>query len=511
MTLDERAASLSREEIVSLLVSHEELKRQVAWFQRQLFGTKSERRLAGADGRQLMLGELASETPAVPGATREVQAYRRRVSSASEDEDSEGGLRFDESVPVEVTEAPLPEGVSFETHELVSEKVTDRLAQRPGTYVVLRTIRRVMKRKSDGALSCPPAPPAVLERCLADVSLLAGMVIDKCVYHLPLYRQHQRMAAAGVHLARADLTTWMHRVGGILEPIHGANLASIVAGSTATMDETPIRAGRDRPGHMRRAYFWPIYGDHNEVAFLYSPTRDGAIVRETLRGFTGTLLTDGYEVYNRYARTVNGVVHARCWSHARRHFESALDASPALCGEALERIGAIYEHEATLKARNLSPEKRLAYRAEHTRPAVELFFEWLRKAMEENLLLPSHPFLKAANYALEREAGLKVFLEYPDVPIDTNHLEREIRPIALGRKNWLFCWTEIGAKYVGILQSLLVTCRLHGVDPYTYLVDVLQRVDTHPQSRVHELTPRLWKEHFAQNPMRSRIDRVPNP
>lgn len=121
---------------------------------------------------------------------------------------------------------------------------------------------------------------------------------------------------------------------------------------------------------------------------------------------------------------------------------------------------------------------------------------------------PRNPFTEAAGYALAREKELRVFLQYPDVPIDTNHLERQIRPIALGRKNWLFCRTEIGAKYVGIFQSLLVTCRLQGVDPYVYLVDVLQRVERHPARHVAMLTPRLWKEHFAAAPLRSPIDRA---
>ena len=107
--------------------------------------------------------------------------------------------------------------------------------------------------------------------------------------------------------------------------------------------------------------------------------------------------------------------------------------------------------------------------------------------MEENLDLPTNPFRKAADYALTREKSLRVFLEYPDVPLDTNHLERAIRPIAMGRKNWLFCWTEVGAKYVGIFQSLLSTCRVQGINPYTYLVDVLQRIDTHPASEVEWL------------------------
>ncbi len=138
---------------------------------------------------------------------------------------------------------------------------------------------------------------------------------------------------------------------------------------------------------------------------------------------------------------------------------------------------------------------------------MDEFFEWLRRALDERMLLPSNPFTAAAGYALDREASLKVFLEYPDVPIDTNHLERQIRPIALGRKNWMFCWSEVGAEAVGIFQSLLSTCRLHAVDPYAYLVDVLQRVDDHPMSGVAELTPRLWKERCAAAPRTSALDR----
>ena len=123
------------------------------------------------------------------------------------------------------------------------------------------------------------------------------------------------------------------------------------------------------------------------------------------------------------------------------------------------------------------------------------------------ILLPSNPFTVAAHYAVEREKALRVFLEYPEVPIDTNHLERQIRPVAVGRKNWLFCWTEIGAHYAGVINTLIGSCRLQGVDPYTYLVDVLQRIDTHLAKDVALLTPRLWKENFAQRPLRSAIDR----
>ncbi len=139
---------------------------------------------------------------------------------------------------------------------------------------------------------------------------------------------------------------------------------------------------------------------------------------------------------------------------------------------------------------------------------LDLFFEWIDRQLERQGFTPSSPYIQALNYVRARRAGLELFLTDPDVPIDTNHVERALRVVPLGRKNWLFCWTELGAKHVGI-QSLIVTCRLHGIDPYVYLVDVLQQISKHPASRVAELTPRLWKDLFAASPLRSDIHEFP--
>jgi transposase len=204
---------------------------------------------------------------------------------------------------------------------------------------------------------------------------------------------------------------------------------------------------------------------------------------------------------------VNHLVHAQCWSHTRRQFVDAERAEPRLVAEALDHIEGFYREEAVIRAHGLAAEAKLAHRGESTKPLVDAFFTWLKQTVITEVLLPSNPFGQAVRYALEREAALQAFLADPEVPIDTNHLEREIRPIAMGRKNWLFCWTEVGAHHVGIVQSLLASCRLQGVDPYVYLVDVLQRVDTHPAFDVHLLTPRLWNQHFADYPLRSDLDR----
>jgi transposase len=513
MTFEEQAATMDRKEIVALLVSHqqvlarnEELSRQVEWFKRQLFGSKSERRVVDPEGRQLWLGEAQGEQGRTAEPAITVAEHQRRRRRSPADEPDEGSLRFDESVPVEEIRLEPPTGADSDG-VVISEKVTYRLAQRVGVYIVLKYIRPVVKRP-DGTLTSAPAPASVLGKSIADVSLLANMAVDKFRYHLPLYRQHQRMEAAGIHLARSTLTELILRCGNLLEPIYHAQLASILKSTVLTMDETPIKAGRTGRGTMKTAYFWPVYGERHEIAFPFSPTREASVVREVLGEYCGVLLSDGYRAYESYASGINDLVHAQCWAHTRRGFVKAQGAEPELAGASLEFIGKLYEHEAVLKRTYLPDDKKLERRAERCKPLVDEFFEWLKSTLAERVLLPSNPFTEAANYALAREAGLRVFLEYPNVPVDTNHLEREIRPIALGRKNWLFCWTEVGARCVGIFQSLLSTCRLQEVDPYVYLVDVLQRVETHPASQVDLLTPRLWKEHFAANPLRSDLDRL---
>lgn len=501
---------MTREQVAALLAAHEqlearnaELQRQVEWFKRQLFGSKSERREMEPDARQMFLGEgCAPDAPAEGPSVTVAEHQRRRRPQRPDPNDD--GLRFDDSVPVEEIRLADPDLAAGEG-EVITEKVTYRLAQRPASYVVLKYVRPVVKR-ADGVLSCPPAPPSVLGKSLADVSLLACLAIDKFQYHLPLYRQHQRMKAAGIRMARSTLTGLIHRSAEILEPIYHAQLDSILQSQVLAMDETPIKAGRRERGRMQTGYFWPVYGDKNEIVFPFSPSRAVGMVRQVLGEYCGVLLSDGYRAYDKHAAEVNGLVHAQCWSHARRHLLKAQEIEPALTDRALDLIGRLYEQEAALRAQALDDESQVRERRERCKPIVDEFFAWLRTTLAERALLPSNPFTAAAHYALERERGLRVFLDYPNVPIDTNHLEREIRPIALGRKNWLFCWTEVGAEVVGIFQSLLGTCRLQGVDPYAYLVDVLQRVEIHPAADVALLTPRLWREHFADHPLRSDLD-----
>ena len=520
MSNEERAATMTQAEIVALLVSHqditrrnEDLQHQLDWLKRQLFGAKSERHVPLASSRQLTLGEVdIPQTEEVPSV--EVPAHQRRKRGYSGGGD-EGDLRFDDSVPVQRVE--LPCGIADEdlgNYVKIGEKTNRLLAQTPGVYFIKEIVRPVYKKKAatdaiEDEIVCALPLWTVFHRSFADVSLLACLLVDKFRYHLPLYRQHQRMAACGVHIGRGSLTNWVHRTCELLLPVYEAQLRSILASGVLAMDETPIKAGRKKnkppgKGQMATGYFWPLYGDQDEVAFHFAPTRAHTVVTELLDGYVGTLVTDGYDAYEKYVARTQDVRHAACWIHTRRGFEKALASDKDLAEQALERIAELYSAEE--KHRTAAPEKLLAQRALHSKPIVEDFFTWLRQLQAEQALLPSSPFAKASAYALERESALKVFLEDPAVPPDTNHLERQVRPIAIGRKNWLFCWTEVGAEYAGVAQSLISTCVLQGVDPYTYLVDVLQRLDTHPATKVDELTPRLWKEHFGANPIPATLE-----
>ena len=522
---------MTREELVALVVTNEallkkqereneahlkkitELELQLTWFKRYVFGQRTEKRiLKKVSNNQMYLGEMFEvkdpETP--PPPTETVKKYERRQRRKFPNlGDESSQLKFDDTVPVEVIEVPNPEieGLAPEQYDELGEEHSYRIVQKRSPYGIIKYVKKKYKLKGSGKIVSAPSPAAVIERSVADVSFLAGMVIDKLQYHLPLYRQHQRLERFGIHLSRGTLPNLMIRVSQLLEPVYQSQFSSILQSSVLAMDETPIKAGRDKPGKMHQSYFWPIYGDKGEIVFLYSTSHSQQVVSEALGEYSGVLITDGYKVYENYAEQFKKVTHAQCWAHTRRKFDEAKEFEPELCDKALEFIGKMYAVEAEFRD---EPEKNNLGQLRDTksRPVVDEFFKWLNETLAKQALLPSNPFTSAANYALNREKALRVFLDNPQVPIDTNHVERALRPIPMGRKNWLFCWSEEGARCVGILQSLIISCQMQEVDPYTYLVDVLQRIDTHPVIDIHLLTPRLWKDNFASNPLRSIVDKI---
>jgi transposase len=296
-----------------------QLEHRLAWLQRQIFGEKSERRHLDPPPEQMSLGEGLTGPVTDPAPTQPVAAHtRRRLAKGANGE--EAPLFFDPAqVPLEVIDLPNPDaaGLAPDAYEVIGEKVTHRLAQRPGSYVILKYVRQVIKRKADGTLHCAPAPAGVFEGGRADASFLAGLLVDKFLYHLPLYRQHQRLLASGITVSRQWLTQQVLAVALLLAPIVAAQLAMIRACRVKAMDETPIKAGRQGPGKLHQGYFWPLWGDTDDggggdIVFLYRPSRAAIHVREALGECPvadAVLLTDGYSAYAQYAvRT--GIAHA---------------------------------------------------------------------------------------------------------------------------------------------------------------------------------------------------------
>ena len=500
--------------IAALEDENRRLRSQLDWFKRQLFGRKSEQQiLQNSEQKSLFERDAQAEAAANNDPGKLIPAHRRRTRRRG-DEVNDTGLRFDDTVPQTVIDVPAPQlqGGDAGRYDVIGYKENARLAQLRSIFHVLIYRRPILRHKDEQTLTVPTAPESVLEGSYADVSLLAGLLVDKAVYHLPLYRQHQRMLNSGVELSRSTLLNYMYRSIALLEPIYDAQWRSVLDSTVVAMDEVPMKAGRKAPGKMKQTYFWPMYGDRDEVVFTWSAGRAHQHAVEQLRGFRGVLLTDGYDGYVRALNRLHGggdqvVIHANCWAHSRRGFERALTMEPELAQQALDYIAYLYQIEAAIRAREFEGDAVVAWRAAHSASIVGAFFDWVAEQRQRPELLPSNPLSKALAYVAEREAALRVFLTHGAVQIDTNHLERALRVIPLGRKNHLFCWSELGAKQLGMLQSLMVTCRLHGINPYDYLVDVLQRVSRHRAKDVMALTPRHWKQHFADNPLRSDVMR----
>jgi len=480
------------------------LQHQLDWFKRQIFGQKSEKQLQENALQNSLFSQEKTTGENEPTST-EIKAHTRTKKQRSEDDVNDTGLRFDDSVPRKIIDIPAPEleGENAENYEIIGYKETVRLAQQAASYTVLIYRRPVCKCKKTEAIKTPAAPSNVLEGCYADVSVVAGIMVDKAVYHLPLYRQHQRMLDSGIRVSRTTLINWIQKGIELLKPIYQAQWRHILQSKVLAMDETPMKAGRKSKGKMQQTYFWPLYGEEDEIAFTWSASRSHLHAVEQLTGFSGTLLTDGYAAYKTAIAKLNKeevtIEHANCWAHCRRKYENAKNIEPEIAQQALAQIGALYAIEKQIREQEFDASDKLAYRRKHSEPLVKAFFQFVYEQINRSDLLPSSPLTKALAYTRDRFAELEVFLSNPDVNIDTNHLERALRVIPMGRKNYLFCWSELGAEHMGILQSLTTTCRMHGVNPYTYLVDVLQRISLHPASKAEELTPRVWKTKFGDD------------
>lgn len=326
---------------------------------------------------------------------------------------------------------------------------------------------------------------------MAGEGLLSQIIIDKYIDHLPLHRQMQRFERAGVKLAYSTLTDWVSGTCTLIAPLFAALKTEVLQSNYLHVDETPIKVmDKDKKGETHRGYYWVYQNSIDKIVlFDYQEGRGREGPVEILKDFKGYLQTDGYVAYDVFAKR-QGITLIHCMAHARRMFNDALDNDQPRASYALQEIQKLYAIERSCREKSLNFEEIKVVRQAESVPILIAVGEWMK---EQNLqTLPKTAIGKAIAYSLERWERLSAYIHDGKLNIDNNPVENSIRPVALGRKNYLFAGSHGAAKRSGMLYSLLGTCKMHGIEPYTWLKEVLQRIADHPVNKVAELLPHRY-------------------
>jgi len=375
----------------------------------------------------------------------------------------------------------------------MGEEITEVLEYQPGELYV-KQYKRIKYAKPDNAgVLIGELPVRPIEKAMAGEGLLAQIVIDKYVDHLPLHRQMQRFERSGVKLAYSTLTDWVSGTCQLIAPLFEALKVEVLQNHYLHVDETPIKVlDKDKKGQTHRGYYWVYQDSLNKTVFFdYQEGRGREGPLGILENFTGYLQTDGYAAYDVFDKKEN-VTLIHCMAHARRMFNEALDNDYDRATYVLEEIQKLYTIERISKESNLNFEELKVVRCAKAAPILRALGLWMQQQYVQ--VLPKSAIGKALAYSIERWNKLSLYITDGRLKIDNNPVENSIRPVALGRKNYLFAGSHEAAKRSGMLYSLLGTCKMHNIEPYTWLKEVLQIIPQHPVNRVKELLPHHYKK-----------------
>ena len=406
--------------------------------------------------------------------------------------------RIEEIIEPESTVCPCCQ----DAMHVISEDTSERLDVIPAQFRVIVTRRpKYGCRRCESAILQAPAPPRLIEGGMPTEGLIAHVAVSRYADHLPLYRQAQMFARQGVILDRSTLADWMRHAAFELTPIYDRTLDHLKASSKLFMDETRAPVLEPGLGKTKHGYFWSIarydrpWGgkDPPVAVYLYAPGRGSEHALAKLRGFSGILQVDGYVAYKSLLdpkREGGPVRLAYCWAHVRRgYYEIAKGGNAPIANEALLRIQKLYRIER--EAQGQSPDARRKTRQAKAKPIVEALHPWLEQQLAR--VSARSTTAKAIRYTLNHWDGLLLYLDDGRIEIDSNTVERSIRPLALSRKNALFGYKDAGGERWAILASLVETCKLNSVDPQAWMTDVLTRLaHGHRMSQIDDLLPWRW-------------------
>lgn len=475
-----------------------QLRAHNEWLLRNMFGRKTERFVPEAPG-QLRFEFEGVEVPVETGQTvaQMVAAHERRKPAAEKRphpgrEAIPAHLRREETVLE-------PQGDTTGMAR-IGEDVTEVLEYKPGELYVRRTVRpryarpHADQREGESPIVQAPAPQSPLGRSMAGTSLVAHIILGKYVEHLPLHRLIQRFARSGLKIKPQTIGGWVKTGGDLLDILYQAYAKWLFASTYLQMDETKIHVLEEgKKGECHLGYYWAVFDPVRRAAYFhYHPGRDHGLPLKLLHEFHGVLQCDGYGAYETVQKKRPGQIRlANCLAHIRREFFEAKGNDQKRAAEALAIIQKMYKVEEAARNLQLGPEARLALRQGELRPLFDLFKTWLDHNIQRTT--PSSPIGKAIAYALNRWPNMAPILEDGRIEIDNNLVENTIRPIAIGRKNYLFAGSHESAKRAAAIYTFFAACKQADVNPEAWLTDVLNRIGDTKLTQLHTLFPQNWK------------------
>ncbi len=452
--------------------------------ERLVFGAKSERFVPEKNPAQgsLDFGQT-SEVPKQEPVTETI-IYERAKNSGKQ----------------KPSRQPIPAHLERVVHEIkpeedvtglvkIGEEVTEELEYVPGKLFVNKFVRPKYAKKEgeQTKVLVGKLPERPLPKCLAGPQLLAALIIAKFIDHLPLYRQSQMFKRLGVDLPDSTIGGWVNSVAGLLKPLYNIHKKKILSCNYLQADETPINVLESEKSGTHQGYHWAYYDPlAKAVLFDYRRGRGREGPEEILKNFAGHLQTDGYAAYNEFGKRT-GVTLFHCWAHARRKFAEAEDSDRPRAHYVLQEIQKLYAVEREIKEQQLKETEITALRTERALPVIEALKKWMIAARPG--ILPKSPMGKAIDYTLSRIEELKIYTTNGKLQIDNNLTENAIRPIALGRKNYLFAGSHEAAQNAAMFYSLFATCKVKRINPYAWLSETLKKIATYPINRIEELLP----------------------
>jgi transposase len=464
---------------------------RVRQLEQELYGSSAERQTPDHLSKEQVLLSLFPP-PAEPAATQEVLL-------PAEAKDSETRPRRQPAVKVleTVTERIEPqEKVCLHCGQTKCEIGCERSER--FEYVPAKVIRHEIIRPKlacpcgESGVSIAPLPPRVVERGQAGASLVAQVILGKYADHLPLYRQQQQFERLGLNFPKSTLGDWVEQGAQWLQAIVREMKRELLAGDYLQVDETPVRVmDPEVKGRCATGYLWVAGVPGGEVVFEFHPGRGKEQAKELLGDFQGFLQRDGYGVYSSLAKDDPGLIPVGCLAHARRKFVEALEERPKEAGVIVTELRKLYLIERHARDEGMTPGQRKQVRTEKSAPILAALKPRLEALLPGSL--PQSPLGKAIKYALSEWEPLNRFLNDGRLEIDNNLTENAIRPSAVGKKNWLFIGHPEAGWRSAVIYSVIVSCKRHGIEPWEYLRDVLQRLPAMKQSDLHTLLPRNWK------------------